>query len=255
MESHDALRVRAGEFAAELGSTLRAVLAGDMPEFVVETSPGAAARPETDRTRILVRPHGGRTVPLQVDGRPTMDLVCEFHCIWDHREAYLKVTSSKLHVIHPASSVPLFRYEFTENPGAHNPVAHLHVHAHRDEILYALMRAEKRRSRKRARAARGETRSSAPKLADLHFPLGGARLRPCLEDVLEMLRVEFEIDVKSGAEAALRYGRARWRRRQVSAAVRDAPAEAARVLCSLGYAIQPPVGGEPAERTDHLERY
>lgn len=165
------------------------------------------------------------------------------------------MTSSKLHVTQVDGGAPLFRYEFTERPGRDNPVAHLHVHAHRDEILYALLRGANRRARRRADATKpGDTRTP-PRLSNIHFPLGGARMRPCLEDVLEMLWHEFGVDVRDTARAAIADGRARWRRHQTAAAVRDAPAEAVRVLRSMGFRVDDPPGGPPSERTDRLARY
>ena len=35
-----------------------------------------------------------------------------------------------------------------------------------------------------------------PQFSDLHIPLGGPRYRPCLEDLLEFLIVEFGLDKK-----------------------------------------------------------
>lgn len=85
--------------------------------------------------------------------------------------------------------------------------------------------------------------------------LGGARLRPCLEDVLEMLWHEFDVEVRPSAATVLAEGRARWRRHQIAAAVRDAPAGAARVLRELGHAIEAPAAGVAPERTERLARY
>ncbi|MGH4025484.1 MAG: hypothetical protein ACRDRV_12995 [Pseudonocardiaceae bacterium] len=52
-------------------------------------------------------------------------------------------------------------------------------------------------------------------LSALHFPVGGARIRPCLEDFLHFLAHEFQIDVLPNAPAILAEGRERWRRRQI----------------------------------------
>ena len=79
-------------------------------------------------------------------------------------------------------------------------------------------------------------------------------MRPCLEDVLQMLHEEFGIDVEPGFQNVLDTGRARWRRRQLGAAVRDAPAEAARVLSEMGFTVTAPADGEPPERWEKLTR-
>ncbi len=85
--------------------------------------------------------------------------------------------------------------------------------------------------------------------SDVHFPLGGPRMRPSLEHVLQMLKNEFEVDVQPGFQTVLDTSRARWRRRQIAASVRDAPQEAARVLRAMGYKVVNPDDGEPPERT------
>lgn len=238
-------------FALELTTTLRGVLTSAIPEFAIEASPAR----QGNQTRLLVQPADKAPISLAIDGEDALALICEFTCIWDHRETYLKVTSSKLHVTQVDGGAPLFRYEFTERPGKDNPVAHLHVHAHRDEILYALLRGPHRRARRRADASKAGDPRTPPRLSNIHFPLGGARMRPCLEDVLEMLMHEFGVDVHDDARTVIAQGRARWRRHQTAAAVRDAPAEAVCVLRALGFRVEEPVDGPPSERIDLLERF
>jgi len=71
----------------------------------------------------------------------------------------------------------------------------------------------------------------AKRLSSFHFPTGGHRFRPSLEDVLEVLRVEFDLDVDNSSWAPhLRNTREKWRRVQTAAAVRDCPEEALKVL-------------------------
>lgn len=61
-------------------------------------------------------------------------------------------------------------------------------------------------------------------LAALHFPVGGKRFRPCLEDVIEFLAVERIVQTKDGYEKLLEAGRERFRRNQLMAAMRRDPA-------------------------------
>ena len=75
-------------------------------------------------------------------------------------------------------------------------------------------------------------------MSDLHFPVGGTRFRPCLEDVLDMLVRELGVDHADAWRTALTDGRERWRRMQTAAVVRDAPVEAIAALTALGYDIQ-----------------
>lgn len=107
-----------------------------------------------------------------------------------------------------------------------------------------------RRSRRRLNAS--DEGATVPRLGDLHFPLGGARFRPCLEDVLQMLADELGVDVESGAYEALAEGRERWRLDQLAAAVRHSPETAAAVLQELGYTVERPAGGALPNRTERL---
>jgi hypothetical protein len=95
-------------------------------------------------------------------------------------------------------------------------------------------------STERAKARRRGRR--AVYLQDLHFPVGGPRFRPALEDILEMLIEEFGVKpVQSVAAArkALADSREDWRRKQVATVVRDAPSHAAQALRDLDYTAQP----------------
>lgn len=167
---------------------------------------------------------------------------------------YLAVKKASFRVDPADKGAPLFRYEFVDGMQPTIPSAHLHVHAHRDEFLFALFRAGHGKPATRAKAVDGSAKRAQPQFSDVHFPVGGARMRPCIEDVLQMLHTEFAIDVAAGFQAVLDEGRAQWRRRQLGAAVRDAPEEAVRVLNEMGYEISPPHEGHPPERTDRLVR-
>jgi hypothetical protein len=57
-------------------------------------------------------------------------------------------------------------------------------------------------------------------LAQLHFPVGGKRFRPCLEDVIEFLIVERLVEAREGYEKILETGRERFRKNQLMAAMR-----------------------------------
>jgi hypothetical protein len=74
-------------------------------------------------------------------------------------------------------------------------------------------------------------------MADLHFPVGGHRFRPCLEDVLGMLVTELRVDHPAGAIESLPEGREVWRRSQLCTVVRDAPDEAIAALEEQGYTV------------------
>ncbi|GAB3757898.1 hypothetical protein GCM10027599_24540 [Yimella radicis] len=249
---HQTLADHAEAFAKELTSTFRGVLGNSAPEFVAEASP----RRDGATTRVLIRPKDSVDIRLDIDDAHALTLICQYQGVWDHQATYLKINKAEIHVRPAEVTTPLFRYEYVDGMTPAFPCAHLQVHAHRDEFLFALLRSHRGKPSSRAKAAIGESKSAAPHLSNVHFPLGGPRMRPCVEDILHMLISEFGIRTEPDAQQVIEEGRARWRRRQIAASVRDAPLEAIRVLRDeLGYAIEAPKGGPPVERTDRLTRF
>lgn len=242
----DAAALRRGEsladvterFAADLRSTLRGVVPGDPGTF--EVRPTA-----TPLTRQMVRQDPPKGVPLAVDGVVVLRLRASFDCSWDHTGRFLAVRRSTIAVAADGTDEPLFRYDFDADSDDKVPSAHLNVHGHRDELVFAMMAAGHRlRGRARTSSVR---RGRVPRVSTLHFPLGGHRFRPSFEDVLEMLVREFGLDTRPGWRAAICAGRARWRAVQLQAAVRDDPGSAAEALAGLGYEVRPAAGRPPPE--------
>lgn len=123
-----------------------------------------------------------------------------------------------------ADSTPLLRLEYLRDPHT-APSAHLQIHAQRGALSHLLSRAG----------------HHAPHdMSKLHLPLGGARFRPSLEDLVQLIVTEFGVDALPGWDQAVFEGRARWRRPQAKAVARDFPEEAADVLRQLGYDVAPP---------------
>lgn len=229
-------------FALEMTELLRGVL----PTFA---SPFAST---VSGTHVIVRQQPADGVILRADGEPLLRLHAKFRCTWDSSRDFLLVDQSTVSVLAHAGEEPLFRYDYDARSVAALPAAHLNVHAHRDETVFAMTGAGRRfRGKHRQRLVDG---GDVPRLAKLHFPLGGHRFRPCLEDVLEAVIREFGIDTVDGWDEVIRAGRRRWREEQLRSAVRDDPQTAAEVLMRLGYGVIPPP--EPprlrAERIDAL---
>ncbi len=212
--------------------------------------PFRAVAMESPAGRFYVRQEPDTGIPLTVESAPLLTLKVRYSCTWDTSQRYLAVERSYVQVYAgaQASGEPLFRYDYLRAPGRDHPGAHLQVHAHRDGIAHVMSRAG--RSTRRARRRADET--AAPAMSELHFPVGGPRFRPCLEDVLEMLVCELGIDCPDGARETLWKSREAWRRQQLRSAVRDAPRDAAEVLAVLGYTVTPPSGGHPADNLDRL---
>lgn len=162
-----------------------------------------------------------------------------FQCTSDTAQTYLAVHKSTFELLGFSDRQPIARLDFVRD--AHTaPAAHWNIHAERGTVSRLLGRTNP---------------AHAGVLSALHFPVGGARMRPCLEDFLYFVILEFQIDVFSDALAVLAEGRERWRRRQVGTLVRDVPDEAVRVLRELGYGVSVPTTGEHKPNSAALQRW
>lgn len=221
----DDLDQRAATFAQEVQDTLFGVLPGDFQ--IVSISHGG---------RYVVRPAGDEPakqhIPLYVDGEKLATLGVQNYLGLDSSGAFLKTWRSKIAVHSTLDRTPLVRQEFDAEISENAPLAHWHVHADRGSLSHLLGRAH---------AVRGDVVRKPHDMSSLHFPVGGERFRPCLEDVLEFLVREFGIDSKPGWDGAIKAGRARWRRMQLRSTVRDLQDEAAEVLRRHGWTVEPPV--------------
>ena len=189
---------------------------------------------------------------LRVEAEPLFRITVSYKCSLDCIGHYLAVDDAKVKVHAVGDGQPLFRYEYDRDAVTDMPAAHIQLHAHRDAFAHVMSKAGTTTARAKRRATRGEL----PRIADLHFPVGGHRFRPCLEDVLEMLVTEFGVDSTLDGLRALRDGREVWRRAQVGTVVRDAPDEAIRVLEDLGYRVLLKRGArKPEEKTKRLRDF
>jgi len=178
-------------------------------------------------------------VTLTKDKAPVGYLRVIFWCTLDTSRTYLAVHKSTFELLEFSDRQPIARLDYMREAST-APAAHWNIHAERGTVSRMLSR----------------TNPGHPgALSALHFPVGGARMRPCLEDFLHFLIHEFKIDIMPGALAVLSEGRERWRRRQIGTVVRDAPDEAIRVLTELGYAVRPPATGEREANSQALQRW
>lgn len=232
----DKLAGHAADFTDEVQQTLDKVLPGTRKiiSLRAEKSPHYVVRPEGPRPT-------DRRIALYVESEHSADLGFAFYLAMDHAGAYLKTVRSQIHLYSVLDRTPLLRLEYRTDMHT-APIAHWQFHAERGAFSHLLARAH---GSKTGHVARPHDLSS------LHLPVGGERFRPCLEDVLQFLITECGVDHKSEWEEAVRAGRERWRRRQLGAAVRDSPGEAARVLRELGWTVQEPSVAE-VENSERL---
>ncbi|GLZ39933.1 hypothetical protein [Actinokineospora sp. NBRC 105648] len=210
-------------FADELGTLLGGVFA-DAPNVVVERlDDRRVVRPETP---ISLRAQGLRLGRLDISVR----------CRVDSSRSFLAVEKSTMKLSADVDRAPIVRWDY-ERDAHSKPTAHIQVHGHRGALSHLLARAG---------------HSTPHSMESLHLPVGGARFRPCVEDVIEFLVRDCGMDAEPGWEHLVRGGRARWRRYQAMTVVRDMPETAATALSRLGYTVLPPAGGHPMDEPKAL---
>jgi len=175
-----------------------------------------------------------RYVPLFVGDEHLADLYLSFGLDLDHSGTYLKTVRTDFTLKSVLDRTPLARLDYRADMNA-APVAHWNIHAERGAFSHLLGRAH---------AVDPERVKEPHALSSLHFPVGGERFRPCLEDFLHFLVAECGVDSVPGWLEVINRGRQSFRRRQLRSTVRDAQEEAADVLRRLGWAV---------ERTDRVD--
>lgn len=149
------------------------------------------------------------------------------HLAVEHSSFVLKATLDR---------APIIRWDYDREPRS-KPSSHVQITAHRGALSHLLSRLDHR---------------TPHSIESLHMPMGGDRFRPCLEDIVEFLIRDCGFQGADGWQASVREGRAKWRRIQTRAVVRDSPGEAVAALTAMGYSVIAPEAGESAERVDKL---
>ena len=238
-----ALEHESQDFAKRISDAVSAFVGKTVP--FKATSRGARFVVSDDTEGIVIPVGDGGTLALEVN----------YRCELDQSGHYLKVLSSKVAVYAGSrpKGDPLFRFEYVHNQGHGLPAGHLHVHAHRDQFTRVMTLAAMSGAARRQVAPEAEL--EAARMSRIHFPTGGHRFRPTLEDVLQMIEEEFGANSGPTWPEVLRTNRVQWRRQQTGSAVRDCPSEAVRVLEQLGYAISEPFDGPAPDREDRLAAF
>lgn len=232
-DAHDTAKA----FAAELTKTVRAVL----PESPVFQAMLVAP------PHILISVFDGQQnvarLPLFIRGNHVADWKLTMSVNWDHSGSYLKVMRSGFTLLTHSDKLPLVRYEFDDNMHT-APIAHWQFHAERGAFSHLLGFA----------LAAGKN-VKPHSLSSLHFPVGGARMRPGVDDLLEFLVKECAFDTVGGWKGAIHESRARYRAIQARTIARDMQSEVADVLRGEGWTVTPPQGGAAEPREKFLSRW
>ncbi|MGO4250145.1 hypothetical protein AB4Y87_23370 [Paenarthrobacter sp. RAF54_2] len=207
---------------------------------------------DASENRVVVKTISGAGLTLEVEGKPVFRLGAKYYCELNEANTYLAVEQSIFTIFHFDRTEPILRYDFIREPKSDVPSAHINMHTDSEALTKAMEDAGKNKRTERRRA------SGAPaKASQLHLPLGGPRFRPALEDVLEMLVVEFAIDRAIGWGESLREGRSLWRDTQLRAAVADNAGAAVEALEELGFMVSwpGPASEKPPLRKQKLEQF
>jgi hypothetical protein len=224
-------------FAQEIQDVLDGVLPVP-PPVASDDRIITAHKADSVRFRVESAAKNGQVVLAKV-GRPIAHMRILFLCTADAYNAYLAVERCDIGLYSGVDSrLPIVRLDFRRDMHT-APTCHWNVHAESGPATRVLTLGNP---------------DHPGVFSKLHFPVGGPRMRPCLEDFLQFVLHEFGVDRHPDAMTVIAEGRERWRRRQIGTSVRDAPDEAARVLRELGYNVTAD-DGSPIARRDKLRAY
>ena len=198
--------------------------------------------------RIAIASEAAGGIPLTIDGRDAFQLAVDYKLMMSPTSQRATVVGSTFLVRRHGAGRPLFTVDYVRGAHSNTPAAHYNLHFEHGPLEAEMLQTGATRRGKIHQ--KGVRSGRTPRLADLHFPVGGHRFRLCLEDVIEMMWIEFGIDVKPSAKQAICEGREEWRAMQVRAAVSDDPSSAVAELRALGYEVHAP----SSERPRRLDR-
>ncbi len=234
----------AQSFAERLTQLVHGTVGPDCPPFVV------TALEKSDVAYIRQSPETG--IPLRLVEDNWVTVSATYRCRLGS-SGYLRVRSSKFAVTFGSERAgqPMFRYDYDAELKKRSPRAHLQIGDSGNlAALSSLAGDGSKTARQRlGRVERGKAEFGPD---DLHFPLGGERFRPALEDILQFLIDQLGVTAEPGWREVVEAARVDWRGRQLWAAVTDDPEMAVASLEHLGFRVEPPAD-VPPRRLEHLQ--
>ncbi|MCT1449929.1 hypothetical protein [Corynebacterium sp. p3-SID1194] len=249
---------QASEFAAKISRIAQIFGGAETADYQSDIVPGKAGW----WVEIHNNQHG---FTLSADEKDVFLVKALWTCSSDWTGQWLKVERSRFGVfLAERPGRPLFRYDFDADYSRRLPKAHIHFQAdHPDmnptqpmkdtqESLSHLGEGSKR-ARKRVR------HKKQTKVSDLHFPVGGTRFRPALEDILLMMIEEYGVEPQAmdpfEAVKELRRSLEEWRISQAKAVIRDMPLLALALFESEGFQVvaDPEAHGSTVDPHDYFK--
>jgi GNAT superfamily N-acetyltransferase len=217
----DRLEFFARDFAKTIQHLLNSTICTGATINSVVGKPGTVVVAHKLRKKLL------ESEPLPVRrgrGKPHCYLDLSYSFCWDETRDYPAVESSFLAVRAPDSDrTVLCHFDYERGKTGGYPEAHVQIYG-QAPALAVLPRAQGR------------------PLGKYHFPVGGRRYRPILEDVIEFLVAEGLVpELPDGAAEVIQEGRDAFHRTQLRAAIRRDPDIAIQALREWGLT--------PTERT------
>lgn len=169
-------------FADEISDLIRATVKGisrDVEVTLADHERATIALVGTPRARCLVA------------GRAAAEISVLIGCRVDSEGRYLAVTNSGFALYATLDRTPIVRLEYADTMRS-APSCHWQIHAERGALSHLLTLSR---------------RQKPHMLSGLHFPVGGARFRPGLEDFLQFAIEECGLDAVDEYETALAAGR------------------------------------------------
>lgn len=214
---------QARHFAGELAATLNGTVTDGL-RLSVSTDPKGRAVVGKGVGRLNLE---GDVVPLTVSrARPRLFLYVIQTLDLDGEGRHLTTNKSSFALQTASADEPVVTYDYARDPPNAYPEAHLHIHGRAVAVQDMLDQCGRRKD----------------KPDDLHFPVGGRRFRPCLEDLIEFCILERLVTPRDGWSAALNKSRNRFLDAQFRAAVRRFPESAAQELRGQGWQVAAPDG-------------
>ncbi len=239
------LLTQANTFADELTDLFRRVLPYDVPSF----RPQSARKddrfqigPELDTSLGRFNDRFFSLNPLRAAGETKDDEWLSLKVLYtvdlDDARTHLRVISSTMGLWlctdptgRKPKRTPVFRVEYERGKRSGSP-AHIHFHAESAELAWLY----------------GRVGHPMINMSEVHFPVGGRRFRPTVEDVLKFLDDEnLFANWHPGWRSHVDASQEVWHRRQAAAAVRRYPDAAIEQLTKMGHTVTPPKAGSPVE--------
>ena len=225
---------QAAEFAEQLNTIVNGTISNHI-KFNVN--------PIGDGSRVVIQPErfgfkDGNMIPIESDlapGEPIwLWLKVFFQANLSSNGGYLTIQTSAFSlVIDHDTGNPALRVEFERDRGSEpteisdrkhsRSAAHVQIHGVSEELSYI----------------QGRHKKEMRRLEDYHFPVGGRRFRPTLEDFIEFIYIEKLVRrLHPNWREILMTTRIEWEEKQLRAAVYSNPQVAISKLNEMGYLVQ-----------------